>query len=566
MKILNLVQGSPKWIAERLKNFTASEAPVMMGDSKYMSRNELLDLKKSGVSKAITPSTQELFDKGHDAEELARPLAELVMFEELKPLVGVRVVDGLGLLASFDGINDDFSVAWEHKLWNQTLAENVRKNVLEAHYYWQLEHQMLVADIEEITFNVSDGTTDNNESMTYFSVPERRESLIAGWKQFAIDLEKHEVKAKVEPIKAKEIQALPTLEISLIGQVNNSNLAEYKSTALAFITSIRTDLQTDQDFKDAGEAIKFLKNGEDELENVKTRALSQTEDIKVLFETIDHLKEEMRQKRLTLNKLTKSEKERIRHDIAKKAGDEFIAFVNGVNKELAPFNLFQLTSFESDFNAPMKGKSTVESLQNSVDTKLAQLKIEVNEIAEKVTINLASLKELAGEYKFLFNDTYQIILKDNEDLVNLIKSRIAEHEKQEKIKAEEQRKAIQAEEERKAQAKVEAEQKAIADKKAALEAEEEVIRTEQSKKARIPSNTHHVNQEEETALNAPCTDEDKESLPGLSEVSAFLFSLHEIDLNDFAYLLLSNDARHEAEALQKIKANFTQFLAEQHAA
>ena len=75
-----------------------------------------------------------------------------------------------------------------------------------------------------------------------------------------------------------------------------------------------------------------------------------------------------------------------------------------------------------------------------------------------------------------------------------------------------------------------------------------------------------VAQEEKDALTFASTDEDKESLPGVSEVSAFLFSLHEIDLNDFAYLLLSNNAQHEAEALQKIKANFTQFLAEQHAA
>ena len=44
--------------------FTASEAPAMMGASKYMSRNKLLDLKKSGIADPITPFQQALFDKG----------------------------------------------------------------------------------------------------------------------------------------------------------------------------------------------------------------------------------------------------------------------------------------------------------------------------------------------------------------------------------------------------------------------------------------------------------------------------------------------------------------------
>lgn len=41
MITLNLVQGTEEWKETRLQNFGASEAPAMMGDSKYMSRNEL---------------------------------------------------------------------------------------------------------------------------------------------------------------------------------------------------------------------------------------------------------------------------------------------------------------------------------------------------------------------------------------------------------------------------------------------------------------------------------------------------------------------------------------------
>jgi predicted phage-related endonuclease len=46
MKLLNLVQGTDEWLDARLNHLCASEAPVMMGASSFMSRNQLLDLKK----------------------------------------------------------------------------------------------------------------------------------------------------------------------------------------------------------------------------------------------------------------------------------------------------------------------------------------------------------------------------------------------------------------------------------------------------------------------------------------------------------------------------------------
>ena len=42
MRTLNMFQGSKEWYAERSRRFTASEAPAMMGASKYQSRDELL--------------------------------------------------------------------------------------------------------------------------------------------------------------------------------------------------------------------------------------------------------------------------------------------------------------------------------------------------------------------------------------------------------------------------------------------------------------------------------------------------------------------------------------------
>jgi len=484
MKILNLVQGTDEWLVARIEHLTASEAPVMMGDSKFMGRNDLLALKKGWQANPNGKFKEQLFSTGHEYEELARPIAECELFDDLPPIVGSLEVEGLLLLASFDGLTEDHVTAWEHKMWNDTLAENVRNSVLEPHYYWQLEHQLLVSKADVCIFNVSDGTENNNVSMSYESVPERREKLIAGWKQFVIDLEAYELKAKTEVLVAQKIKELPLLEISLVGEVSNSNLATYKSTALTFISSIKTELQTEQDFKDASEAIKFLKNGEDELENVKTRALAQTMDIKEMFETVNELKEEMRQKRLTLSKLAKTEKDRIRFDINQKATLAFQEFISLVSKGILPIQLLSIATFDADFNIAMKGKSNIDSLQESVDTKLAQLKIEVNEVVELIKTNLDSLKELASEHKFLFNDTPHLVLKDNEDLINLIKSRISDHEQEKAAKAEQQRKNIQAEEERKAKEKIERENKAELERKAQVKRDEErkELEAEQARK------------------------------------------------------------------------------------
>lgn len=48
-------------------------------------------------------------------------------------------------------------------------------------------------------------------------------------------------------------------------------------------------------------------------------------------------------------------------------------------------------------------------------------------IGDAIQINLNSLRELAADYVFLFADTAQIVLKANDDLVMLVKSRITEH-------------------------------------------------------------------------------------------------------------------------------------------
>jgi hypothetical protein len=67
-------------------------------------------------------------------------------------------------------------------------------------------------------------------------------------------------------------------------------------------------------------------------------------------------------------------------------------------------------------------------------------------MADGIRLNVESLRTLAVDHAFLFVDAQQLVMKANDDLVALIKVRIAEHQKAEEAKAEAQREQIRKEE------------------------------------------------------------------------------------------------------------------------
>ncbi len=430
MIIHDVQQGTPEWHALRSDYFTASEAPAMMGASKQISRTELLHAKKTGLDKDVHWWVQKyLFDRGHEAEAMARPIIERILGEELYPVVGTAG----NLLASMDGMTMLGAVLFEHKMWNEELASQVRAGELEPHYYWQLEQQLLVADAERAIFVVSDGTEENMAYLWYTPVDGRAKQLVDGWKQFEADLAEFvPVEAKPQAI-GRTPETLPALRIEVTGMVTNSNLDAFKAHALDVIGAINRDLVTDQDFADAEQAVKWCGDVEDRLKAAKQHALSQTESIDRLFSAIDDITAEARSTRLELDKLVKAMKEQRRLEIKMGAESAFAAHVGAINKRLGKV---QLPPIRADFAGVMKGKRTIATLQDAADTELARVKIEANATAEAIETNLASLRELAKDHAFLFSDAQQLVLKDNEALEAIIKGRINEHEAEEKAKAE----------------------------------------------------------------------------------------------------------------------------------
>lgn len=474
MKVHNVAQGSPEWHALRAQHFTASEAPAMMGASKYQSRTDLLTLKKTGIVPEVTPQQQRNFDRGHATEALARPLVEAMIGEELYPVVGTEG----NLLASMDGQTMLGETLFEHKLWNDSVVAQINAGELEPHYYWQLEQQLLVSGAERVIFVCSDGTAQNFEHMEYRPVAGRAQQLVDGWAQFETDLGAYEVTAEAPSIVVgKAPDELPALRIELTGMVTASNLIVFETSALAVIDAVKTELKTDQDFADAKKAVKWCADVESAVKEAKKQALSQTATIADLFSSLDRVSAHARETRLKVDKLVAAQELLVKSGIKQKGEQALAEHIAGINKTLGKVTLPHITS---DFAGAIKNKRTITSLQDAVDTELARAKIEASKAADDIRLNLSSLAELAVDHVFLFNDVQQLVTKANDDLVVLIKHRINEHKKAEEAKAEAQRAQIRNEELKRIADEQEAERLAAIKPEPVVEKAAEPVRTQQA--------------------------------------------------------------------------------------
>lgn len=445
METLNLIQGSPEWAAARTRYFCASEAAAMMGTCPNVTRDQLLHMKATLSDREFSDWVQtNILDKGHEVEAAARPIAEGILGQDLYPTTGVINVDGIPLLASFDGLTMAEETVWENKQPNAVLLEYMRQHGEPPESHWpQLEQQLLVSGADSALFTVSDGTEEGTVFVRYTSNPERRARLIAGWKQFAKDLAAYQPVQDPPKPEGRAPDALPALHIEVTGMVTASNLTAFREHAIAVFGRIKTDLQTDADFADAEKTVKWCGEVEERLEAAKQHALSQTASIDELFRTIDAIKAEARTKRLELDRLVKARKEAIRTDLvmgAQRALQEHLSAANaGLGK---PY----LSAPAADFALAIKGLKTISSLRNGINTALASAKIVIDQAAEKVRANLAILQELAPEHGFLFADSGALVLKAPDDLTAIVKSRLAEHAAAEEKRLEEQRERIRQEE------------------------------------------------------------------------------------------------------------------------
>ena len=452
-KTHNLVQGTDEWKRHRAEHFNASETAAVLGISPYMTRNELLNQKHSGIVPEVDAGTQRRFDDGHRFEEMARSWAEATISDELFPVSMSYHVQGLPLAASLDGLTMIGDRAFEHKTINETIREAAKNNEIPEYIRVQIEHQLIVSGADTCLFMASAGDESDKIELWYEGQPEVQQRIIDAWKQFQKDLDTYTPPAiEAEPVGAK-MASLPALHVEVEGKVIATNIDQFKSQALAVFDSISTELVTDQDFADAESAVKGCKEVESRLQATKDNVIGQMATVDELIRALDDVFEISRRKRLDLEKLVKQRKEARRSEIQEQAVKALSDHYATINATLADgISLALPVGFRRDVAEAMKGKRTITSLIDSADQALADAKLAVNAEADTIRANLKQFDELAGDYRHLFADLRNLVGKPADDFANTVKLRISEHESAMAAKKDAEAKAAAAEAERKAEA------------------------------------------------------------------------------------------------------------------
>lgn len=482
MKLQNLIQGTPEWLAYRAHHFNASDAPAMMGVSPYKTRAELLRELHTGLPQDVDTGTQRRFDNGHRAEALARPLAEEFIGAELYPATGSEG----RLSASFDGITLDETIGFEHKALNnelrkafaqiETIAPNYREEAgcreLPIYHRVQMEQQLLISGAERVLFMASEWTANEElveeQHCWYYPDMKLRQQIVDGWAQFEKDLAAYVMPTEpaAPPAVGKAPEVLPALLVEVTGKVTSSNLAEFKRTALTAIRSVNRTLKTDQDFADAAKAVKWCEDVEERLAATKQHALSQTASIDELFRTMDEISAEAREVRLELNKLVTKRKTEVKEEAVVAARAALAAHYDTLNRELAPARL-PLPAV--DFAGAIKGLRSFDSMQTALDTLVAKSKIDADAAARSIRANFTTYGEQDAALNFLFPDLHQLVHKSADDFRATLAARIAQHKQAELERQEAERARIRAEEEQRQAAERQRQERLAAERKARVD-------------------------------------------------------------------------------------------------
>ena len=152
MEFINLIQGSPEWLAFRKERIGASEAPSIMGISPYTTPYKLW-LEKLG---AYTQKDNAAMARGRALESTALECFEkktgLCMFPKV-----VESKEHKFLIASLDGLDLDQKNIVEIKCNGAKNHEMALKGNIPIYHYAQLQHQLMCTGLEMVYYFSYDG-------------------------------------------------------------------------------------------------------------------------------------------------------------------------------------------------------------------------------------------------------------------------------------------------------------------------------------------------------------------------------------------------------------------------
>jgi len=232
------------------------------------------------------------------------------------------------------------------------------------------------------------------------------------------------------------------LIIKLTGEITDTNFDGWKENLIAQIKATRKDLKTDDDFAEAGDLVKSIKNAERALKDAKQSAIEQAADIQKLFATIDEVSKEARDARLSLERQIKVRKAEIIDGIIDDGLSEVAELLDQQNETFAMLDHSSWTNRDR-FEEEVKGKRSSASMEKAIASLVRDIKNEVESQSVEAGTKLERLNSVDDEFTPLFQDRQSLIRMNLDDLDTTISERI-EFYRKEKEEAEAARKAAEA--------------------------------------------------------------------------------------------------------------------------
>lgn len=146
----DIEQGTSKWLDWRRGVIGASEAAIIMGENRFIGRQQLIDEKRGLVQPF---SGNDFTREGQRLEGPARAALEKKFKESLSPTI-IQDASEPFLAASLDAINAQNTKVYEIKCGPRTYESVVSRKRVPSHYVAQVQHMLMITRMESLTFAV----------------------------------------------------------------------------------------------------------------------------------------------------------------------------------------------------------------------------------------------------------------------------------------------------------------------------------------------------------------------------------------------------------------------------
>jgi len=149
------IQGSEKWHAYRRNHIGSSDVPCLMGFNQWKTIEQLWEEKVNGIDSVVDNPWMK---RGREMEEPARKLYEFFTDRCVVPTV-LEHPHYKFMSASFDGLSPFSNFAVEIKVPGKVDHQKALDGQIPDKYYPQLQHQMFVANLDNMDYFSWNGDT-----------------------------------------------------------------------------------------------------------------------------------------------------------------------------------------------------------------------------------------------------------------------------------------------------------------------------------------------------------------------------------------------------------------------